>query len=423
MTVILTEPFDSLANWTTIGTLVPGRTGTGLQLPGTNSAEWTVPTSEVRIVVDFWANVSALTTARSLLALLYTGLPQVGLRVETTGAVTVSSGNPTGGTVLGTSATGLITAGAYHHYRFDATLSDVNGAVAVTVNGTLVVNLTAIDTRLTPAADRFDQVSLRSSASGTHVFDDLTVEKFVVPIPARIFHLFAEAVVQGSPPARVHHAFAEAVLREPARAGAGMGSSAGDPTNVSDANDYELGTRFETMSALILPGAKIWNPGAVTRAGRSVKLWECDRTTWANPVKIRDVALPSQMPVGWSSWAWTPVVTSTAKGYLVSYDVGALTPDYGSAAGAFTVEHFHANNQLRTPPAAGRYNPTPDTFPTSDSLNASYGLDVLYAVTPVGATVKVWNGAAFVDGAVKVWNGSAWVDAAAVKTWNGSAWV
>lgn len=40
-----------------------------------------------------------------------------------------------------------------------------------------------------------------------------------------------------------------------------------------------------------------------------------------------------------------------------------------------------------------------------------------------GATAKVWNGSAFVDGPVKVWNGSAFVDAAAVKTYNGSVFV
>lgn len=38
-------------------------------------------------------------------------------------------------------------------------------------------------------------------------------------------------------------------------------------------------------------------------------------------------------------------------------------------------------------------------------------------------TVKVYNGASFVDGPTKVYNGSAFVDAVAVKTWNGTSFV
>jgi hypothetical protein len=40
-----------------------------------------------------------------------------------------------------------------------------------------------------------------------------------------------------------------------------------------------------------------------------------------------------------------------------------------------------------------------------------------------GATVKLWNGTAYVAGPVKVWNGTAYVDATAVKTWNGTTFV
>lgn len=40
-----------------------------------------------------------------------------------------------------------------------------------------------------------------------------------------------------------------------------------------------------------------------------------------------------------------------------------------------------------------------------------------------GASMKAWNGSAFVAAPVNVWNGSAFVGAVAVKTWNGSAFV
>lgn len=49
-------------------------------------------------------------------------------------------------------------------------------------------------------------------------------------------------------------------------------------------------------------------------------------------------------------------------------------------------------------------------------------LEIPAAPSSGGATLKVWNGSAWVAKPLKVWNGSSWVTAT-LKRWNGGAWV
>jgi hypothetical protein len=56
-----------------------------------------------------------------------------------------------------------------------------------------------------------------------------------------------------------------------------------------------------------------------------------------------------------------------------------------------------------------------DTDPRPDET-------VLVRTFSSGATLEIWDGAAWISGTPKVWNGSSW-DTAIPKAWNGSAWV
>jgi hypothetical protein len=63
------------------------------------------------------------------------------------------------------------------------------------------------------------------------------------------------------------------------------------------------------------------------------------------------------------------------------------------------------------------------TYIGSSAATGDYALfDNFNLVAPLGGTIKVWSGSAWVDKPVKVWTGAAWVQKP-VKVWSGSAWV
>ena len=65
--------------------------------------------------------------------------------VGTTGAISVFRGSQTG-TLLGTTATPVITASAWHHIEVKVTINDTTGSVEVRVNGVTKLSLTGVDT-------------------------------------------------------------------------------------------------------------------------------------------------------------------------------------------------------------------------------------------------------------------------------------
>jgi hypothetical protein len=97
----------------------------------------------------------------------------VTLALETTGALKVLRGGSFG-TLLGTSATGLIALNTWYFVELQATLSDTVGKVEVKLNGTTVIGpLTGLDTNA-GVQTTFDTLVLSAFGAGTVTkYDDL----------------------------------------------------------------------------------------------------------------------------------------------------------------------------------------------------------------------------------------------------------
>lgn len=77
---------------------------------------------------------------------------QATVRILADGSITVYRGNSSVGTVLGTSAAGVVSSGVWQHIEAKITIHDSTGAVTIRVNGVAVLTLTGVDTKNTAAA-------------------------------------------------------------------------------------------------------------------------------------------------------------------------------------------------------------------------------------------------------------------------------
>lgn len=89
--------------------------------------------------------------------------PQITVRAETTGALSVYRGN--GSDLLATTAGPVITAGAWHHIETKVVIDDSAGSVEVRVNGIAVISLTNEDTKASSLTE-VSQIQFRPGYSG-----------------------------------------------------------------------------------------------------------------------------------------------------------------------------------------------------------------------------------------------------------------
>ena len=78
-----------------------------------------------------------------------------------------------GGTVLGTTATGLIAINTWYYIELQVVLSDTVGVVNLTIDGTSRLALTSQDTKNAGTKTVFDTMSLVGITGVTAKFDDL----------------------------------------------------------------------------------------------------------------------------------------------------------------------------------------------------------------------------------------------------------
>jgi Siphovirus-type tail component, C-terminal domain len=178
---ILVEPFNNLTSWA-VGnaTIIPGgRTGSGAQIVGAGSLIYTVPTAsrDPRMIVGAAVRLSVLTATPQPI-LTYGGdgnsVTHLTMRVNTDGSIAVLRGPNATGTVLATSAAGLIAANTWAYIEMAATLHDTAGAVTVRVNNNAVITLNGVDTRNAGTSAMFDALVLSGTQGAVaSQFDDL----------------------------------------------------------------------------------------------------------------------------------------------------------------------------------------------------------------------------------------------------------
>lgn len=177
-TDVLREPFDNLALWTSGGgaTIVSGRTGTAAQIIGTNALRYTIPaiSESATITFGFAFKIDALPAQRLFCQLTSDAdtANHTTFQVNTNGSIQAQLGGTTG-TVIGTSATGVVVVNTWAYVEIQVTMHDTAGVLKLTVNGTSQINVSGIDTKFGGTKTTFDTVRLHNSGAGATVqFDD-----------------------------------------------------------------------------------------------------------------------------------------------------------------------------------------------------------------------------------------------------------
>lgn len=174
MTVVMMEGFDiynGVGNNTGLATkwAQGGILGTGLGTPALTTGRFTgqclritggaatnagyaiqrtLTTPVSAFSMGFAFRTSSLAIAPWMLHLLNAGTYQVGLQVNTLGAVIAGRHTAANSaTALGTSANGVIAANTWHYIEVEVEISDTVGVFKVYVDGVQVLNLTSQDTR------------------------------------------------------------------------------------------------------------------------------------------------------------------------------------------------------------------------------------------------------------------------------------
>lgn len=180
--VLFEDAFNALTNWSPLTgvSLVTGRNGTGMQIVGSNPTTWAAPSGSQKAqwTFGFAYRQTTLAATRLVLQLRTPGTAnQLTLQVLATGAIQAQVGGVVG-TIVGTSAAGVVTAATWCFIEAAVTFGDApNGTLTVRVNNANVIGpLSGIDTRASGTDPAYTEIVLNGGGSGaTATFDDLYV--------------------------------------------------------------------------------------------------------------------------------------------------------------------------------------------------------------------------------------------------------
>ena len=163
-----------------------------------------------------------------------------------------------------------------------------------------------------------------------------------------------------------------------------FGWNGADPAEVSDPDDYELGTRYTANGDITVTAVRVWqgvNSGNFI--GRKGRLWS------AGGVEQANVAMSDVLPAGWTEYPLAvPFGVPAGTTFWVSY---STITRYGVTPGI--VYPVPAADGLVA--AQGQaFNATPGSFPVSVFGSVFYGIDVSYVAglpgaNPLNATLAV----------------------------------
>ena len=175
-TVVLGEDFESYTEWVTSGTItsVAGKNGLGVRLGSSNSSmtySFVGSNESNTITVGFYYQVASISAAQIMLTLKSdaTSTNHLVLSVIPTGILELRRGYP--GTVIATSAAGIIAINTWYFIEIQAKLHDTTGFATVRLNGVDVISFPAGDTKNAGSKTTFDSISI-NVVSTTAIYDD-----------------------------------------------------------------------------------------------------------------------------------------------------------------------------------------------------------------------------------------------------------
>lgn len=161
----------------------------------------------------------------------------------------------------------------------------------------------------------------------------------------------------------------------------------GDPNDVVDSEDYELGIAWRAEADITVTHARVFTPaGEETIAPRRYRHWS------AVGGLLYTETLPDDLPSGWYLHELTtPQEVTSGTVFVSSYNSGG---NYGALANALDGDVVSADGNVTALAAVnapsghnGRFNETPGSFPNSGAgSHPFYGLDFQYTVGIGGNT-------------------------------------
>lgn len=174
----------------------------------------------------------------------------------------------------------------------------------------------------------------------------------------------------------------------------------GDPNDVIDSEDYELGIAYRAEADITVTHARVFTPaGEEVIAPRRYRHWSN-----VGGLLYTEV-LPDDLPSGWYLHELTtpqPVTSGTV--FIASYNTGG---NYGALAGALDNDVVSADGNVTALAAVnapgghnGRFNETPGSFPNLGAgSHPFYGVDFQYIVGIGGNTApRIADTSAIADG-------------------------
>jgi hypothetical protein len=161
----------------------------------------------------------------------------------------------------------------------------------------------------------------------------------------------------------------------------------GDPSEVVDSEDYELGIAYRADGDLTMTHARIYTPaGEETISPRRFRLWSSAGGA------VYAETLPDDLATGWSLHELTtPQEITSGTTFVVSFNTGG---NYGALSGALDNDVVSADGLVTALAASnapgganGRFNETPGSFPNAGTGgHAFYGVDFQYTAGIGGNT-------------------------------------
>ena len=178
MTKILDEPFNALTAWvseSSSASIVAGRNGTAMQLTTAGPRRYDIAAGvqNTTLTVGFACTLNTLASAVQVLMFRMGATPGANnnvVFVNTNGSVDVRRGT---GTVLGTSAAGLVTANTWFYLEAKIFHANSGGTYTVRVNNTQVINGSGDTNNAQLDTEKYSAIALAGGTSTTVTFDDL----------------------------------------------------------------------------------------------------------------------------------------------------------------------------------------------------------------------------------------------------------
>ena len=154
-------------------TRVAGRTGNCAHLGANATLQWVTPAVLATYITGFAIRTAALTTNNQI-AFMEGSVTHITLRQNASGGIDVIRG-VAGGTVIGSTPNGVLTAAAFGYLEAKIIVSDTVGAVTLKLNEATVLTLTGVDTRNAGTGAGIDTVQITTATAGSTDVDDLYV--------------------------------------------------------------------------------------------------------------------------------------------------------------------------------------------------------------------------------------------------------